>query len=453
MTRKTFLALAAVLGLGAPASAQVIDCACSGDFAVGDRVITLVDNPGFSAGLPAGTLGTVICGDSDPILGIPILVRWDNFTGGVTGQPSFCDCLVPAGNGTTGDTFVRCTEIVRAPVRNVTQGTTLTTLQAALDVANNGDVIEIDPGVHFEDDIEAPHGLSVTIRGAGRDKTILDGMGASSPSRAILLFFNSSGGVTISDLTFRNGMNTIPADPGAVVYFGTPMRFENVDFVDSTGDRGHIEIFRSPTEFIRCTFRGAVADEGIFINNDSPTRFQECLFDEPDLPIGLFSDSPVEMLSTTFIGTIADSDIIATLTNTVFDRALPAFTGGSLNASRSLFPGATGDNVDGLPTFVDAVVGDYRLAPGSLGIDAGDVDAYLAAGGGIEDLNGAFRFADDTGTPNTGTGISNSLDLGAFEFQGTTPGSGACPGDANGDGSTTTADITFVVSNLGCTPN
>ena len=54
---------------------------------------------------------------------------------------------------------------------------------------------------------------------------------------------------------------------------------------------------------------------------------------------------------------------------------------GVLETTRCLYAGATGDNIDGVPTFVDPINGDYRLAAGSLGIDAADHDAYVAAGG------------------------------------------------------------------------
>ena len=59
----------------------------------------------------------------------------------------------------------------------------------------------------------------------------------------------------------------------------------------------------------------------------------------------------------------------------------------ALNITRSLYPGATRDNIDGVPTFVDAANDDLRLAVGSLGIDAADYDAYVAAGGGATDFN------------------------------------------------------------------
>lgn len=51
---------------------------------------------------------------------------------------------------------------------------------------------------------------------------------------------------------------------------------------------------------------------------------------------------------------------------------------GTLVANRCLYAGASGNNINGVPTFEDAGAGDYRLAPGSLGIDAADHDEYVA---------------------------------------------------------------------------
>ncbi|MEO1716251.1 MAG: GC-type dockerin domain-anchored protein, partial [Planctomycetota bacterium] len=50
------------------------------------------------------------------------------------------------------------------------------------------------------------------------------------------------------------------------------------------------------------------------------------------------------------------------------------------------------------------------------------------------DVFGQTRFIDDTGTPDTGVagGIAAIVDIGALEFQGTTPSD--CVADTNGDG-------------------
>ncbi|MEL7239549.1 MAG: right-handed parallel beta-helix repeat-containing protein, partial [Planctomycetota bacterium] len=100
------------------------------------------------------------------------------------------------------------------------------------------------------------------------------------------------------------------------------------------------------------------------------------------------------------------------------------------------------------PMFVDANGGDdifgtgddnVRLMPGSPAIDAGN-NLYVGPLV-LGDIYNQPRFADDTGTPDTGVdgGLPPIVDIGAAEFQGTTPG--ACVADTNGDGLLTPTDF------------
>ena len=49
------------------------------------------------------------------------------------------------------------------------------------------------------------------------------------------------------------------------------------------------------------------------------------------------------------------------------------------------------------------------------------------------DLDGNPRFVDDLGTIDTGNGDPPIVDMGAYEFQGTSPCLWDCGGDSNGD--------------------
>jgi len=51
------------------------------------------------------------------------------------------------------------------------------------------------------------------------------------------------------------------------------------------------------------------------------------------------------------------------------------------------------------------------------------------------------RIVDDTGIPNGGFGIHRTIDLGAYEFQGTT-----CSPDINNDGRVSPADFSAWVA-------
>ncbi|MCA9254197.1 MAG: hypothetical protein KDA33_01110, partial [Phycisphaerales bacterium] len=98
-----------------------------------------------------------------------------------------------------------------------------------------------------------------------------------------------------------------------------------------------------------------------------------------------------------------------------------------------LYAGATGDNIDGAPTFVDAASGDYRLAPGSLGIDAADYNTYLTSFGSSSDLSDATRTVDSC-IADTGSGLISYLDIGAYETQDDGP-------DSDGDGVPDACDV------------
>jgi predicted outer membrane repeat protein len=99
-------------------------------------------------------------------------------------------------------------------------------------------------------------------------------------------------------------------------------------------------------------------------------------------------------------------------------------------------PGYWDEN--GTPDYWDDdswVNGDYRLRPGSPGIDAGNNDALPA--GVTTDLAGNPRRADDPTTPDTGFGTPPIVDMGAYEYMPL--------GDVNCDGVINFDDINAFV--------
>jgi len=103
--------------------------------------------------------------------------------------------------------------------------------------------------------------------------------------------------------------------------------------------------------------------------------------------------------------------------------------------------GSSVDNIDADPLFVDPNAGDYRVAPESPGIDAGDSDAVPFA---IDtDLDGLLRFADRLATPDTGHGTPPIVDMGAYEYQ--------CVGDLDGDGQINLPDLALLLAHYGTT--
>ncbi len=73
------------------------------------------------------------------------------------------------------------------------------------------------------------------------------------------------------------------------------------------------------------------------------------------------------------------------------------------------------DNIDADPMFMG--VDDYHLRANSPCIDSGDNDVLPLSV--TTDLDGSPRFQDDTGMPDTGFGDPPIVDMGAYEFGGT----------------------------------
>ncbi len=75
-------------------------------------------------------------------------------------------------------------------------------------------------------------------------------------------------------------------------------------------------------------------------------------------------------------------------------------------------------NLDVDPKFVDLLTGNYGLSASSPCIDAGDNDFVTTE----VDLDGLPRRVDDPGMPDAGVGSIPIVDMGAYEFQGTSAG-------------------------------
>jgi hypothetical protein len=105
----------------------------------------------------------------------------------------------------------------------------------------------------------------------------------------------------------------------------------------------------------------------------------------------------------------------------------PLTLGSRINITYSNIEGgfAGTGNIDAPALFVNAAGGDYRLAAGSAGIDAGSNTAAAVL---TLDLGGEPGFQDDAATADTGEGAAPIVDIGAHEFVG------GCQADFNGDG-------------------
>jgi hypothetical protein len=99
-------------------------------------------------------------------------------------------------------------------------------------------------------------------------------------------------------------------------------------------------------------------------------------------------------------------------------------------------------NIDTDPMFLDPSVADYRLKPDSPCIDRGNNGAVPMTV--TTDLAGNPRFVDEPSAPDGGKGAAPLVDIGAYEFQ-----SLACPGDLDGDGAVSAADLVDLLAAWG----
>ncbi|MCA9253430.1 MAG: hypothetical protein KDA54_20045, partial [Phycisphaerales bacterium] len=337
-------------------------------------------------------------------------------------------------------------------IYNATQDAYYPTIQAAIDASAPGDVIELGACTFLERNIML-NNKDVTLRGRGPDATVID-----AESAARIFQFSNNTVVTIEDLTLQNGFDTANGGSAAFILPGCVANFRNCRIEGNsttvTYSVGAVLAQQAEVHFEACEFRNNSTISGGFASDVgvqyTEATFVNCLFEgngeNAYLRIFVLNTSnvpPVQITNCTFadfggpavIGA-AEATTLVEINNSVFDASTDALVvdnGATITTSRCLFSGATGDNIDGTPAFVDAANGDYRLAAGSLGIDAADYDAYVAAGGAEEDLNGGPRTHDDTGIADTGAGSLTYLDMGAYEFQGATScGTGGDFGN-NGD--------------------
>ncbi len=368
------------------------------------------------------TVGTCEDDDGDSICNVDDLCPGfdDNVDTDTDGIPDDCD---------------DCSDV---NVQNVTQATFHPTIQDAITAANIGDVIELG-ACTFDEWGFSLSNKDVTIRGQGREQTIIDG---GWNGRVFSIDGDDS---ILEDLTIRRGVAEQQNGGGAVdVLHGSNPVFRRVDFRDCDGagfTHGAVDSSGGDMAFEDCRFLdnfGATSSSayGGFAN----TAFRNCLFAGNSGAVVTLSTTAgdMELVNCTFAdntnnwGVFGSGAPAVTVTNCVFDGSNPSGSVGSgITVSSSLYPGAPAGSIDGTPTFEDAGAGDYRLAAGSLGIDAADYDAYIAAAGSAEDLSGDPRTHDDLGITDTGSGVLTYLDMGAYEFQGFTDTDGDGVGDAD----------------------
>jgi len=304
-----------------------------------------------------------------------------------------------------------------------------------------------------------------TIRGGNAN-----GLNASDQDKGGGILIVGSGAPTIRNCTFTGNRCTFGG--GAVYIFTAGANFTDCRFESNVGGSfgGAFDMNNVVASFTRCLFIGNTASRAGACESygNSQTAYTNCIFRGNQatgsngggaLWIGV--NSAVTARNCTFAGNsavalagcIQNTSGTSTVTNSIlWGNSGPGGAtaanqinnaGGSTVASYSIvqggFPGTQNLAVD--PLFVNAALGDLRLASGSPATDSGSNSLVLA--GTTTDFAGLPRFRDDPNAANTGTGTSPLVDRGAHERQP------PCNADLNWNGSVDAADISILLSNWG----
>lgn len=307
--------------------------------------------------------------------------------------------------------------------------------------------------------------------------------------------YNCGGSLTAINCRFET--NNAGVWGGGVFAEGGSTSLLSCLFLSNTAlSGGAVTAVEGTQTLVNCRFLGnsAAIDGGAFAAQAGTRSFANCLFSgnhatqnggaisSPGLTIadctfsrntaggqggGVFGASPTITNSilwgnTDVSGTTQESQVAATGSPAVDFTCMQGFTAmargvGNIGTDPR-FVNATG--ADTTPGTLDD---DLRLAPRSPCIDAGDNDDVptdaLDLNGNMNtseplplDLDNAPRFRNDAGMPDTGIGSAPIVDMGAYEFQGTSP-SNPCPADITGDGIVNSADLGQLLGAWGTGPS
>jgi hypothetical protein len=287
-----------------------------------------------------------------------------------------------------------------------------------------------------------------TVTGGG------DGTPASGAGMEFLVVSTGTG--TVTNCIFRNnGALGISGGVLALSEVGGSLTISKCTFTENFSFDQGAGVYLDGAGILldQCLVHGNVADGsggdfggGIYVvdnfvgSGNGNITIRNCTITDnaaTDAGGGIYYDSQTSSLLTIQNSIIAGNSAAAG-TGQNFDDS--PFILGIVAASDSLIggfllagPGYPTVLAEPNPLFADAAGGDFGLSGGSPCIDVGDNG--VVDGGVTTDFAGDPRFVDDTGTADTGAGTPPIVDMGAFEFQGTTSATQIIYVDADATGS------------------
>ena len=310
------------------------------------------------------------------------------------------------------------------------------TIQAGIDVAANGDVVLVAPGIYNEDIVFRGKAVILQSR-AGAAQTVING-GATGP--VISMTFGEGPGTVVQGFTIKNGVATFGA--GIFLSGTSPVIADNI-FLDNVTQFGGFGaaiggFSASPIIENNEVFGNACDQQGgalAFRETSSPMVFDNFIHDNgcrgvemqslsADATPLVFNNTVVNNQSGIFVdnnngnsaaGQIYRNNLIAQ-NGIGLEAATPSVSfdaiwtnnlvfGNTTNFSNLIDPTGTNGNLSADPLFADAANRDFHVLPGSPAIDAGTNGIPLPT----TDFDGQPRVQDGNGD---GAAV---VDIGAYE--------------------------------------
>ncbi|MBI3951138.1 MAG: right-handed parallel beta-helix repeat-containing protein [Acidobacteria bacterium] len=239
-----------------------------------------------------------------------------------------------------------------------------TTIQAAIDAANPGDIAQINDSATYPENLKITKN-NLTLRAATDQLPVITGVPGAADN-VDLIDVSGTDGVTIRGLKLMGGTDDgITASPGPKA---TNLTIEGCQF-EALNDTGIIVNAGTTATIRNNTFRslgtGAMKlGNGINVLNGSIVTITENLFEElgvgPDAGgtgISVFSESKVTITKNTFTNSLGPGVVMVTASGTVMNST---FKGGQMN-------GRFSDGMEIVASSVD-IIANWFLDLGRLGI-------------------------------------------------------------------------------------